>query len=212
VRVAIFALCASAFAQAPFRPIATVHVHTACDGDFEFAYSDFSSVTTGNPWEVVITSHMAHVWNGPEFTVSLTGVDGYSGEQKSANFHLNGMCNLIPGKTCTIVTTPDGAKFAIREIKVDLANCRPVPTEDERAAEITRAAKQREDARAMEKAKDAARQERQVKANARAMEEQKKLSAKCHGLFRQTANKKVSDLTVVESRAVQACEAMGMYQ
>jgi hypothetical protein len=43
-------------------------------------------------------------------------------------------------------------------------------------------------------------------------ETEHRLAAQCHEVFRQTLTKKVSDLTVVESRAVKACETLGYYE
>jgi hypothetical protein len=40
---------------------------------------------------------------------------------------------------------------------------------------------------------------------------ERELRSNCADIYRQTSVKKVSDLTVVEDRAIKACEALGYY-
>jgi len=47
---------------------------------------------------------------------------------------------------------------------------------------------------------------------ARAAEERKKIRVACCAIYQNTANKKVSDLTVREEQQVRACQALGLYQ
>jgi len=69
--------------------------------------------------------------------------------------------------------------------------------EKERADRAAALAKLQADLEAQQRAHDAA--------------ERAKLQAACTSVFKATGNKKVSDLTVVESQQVQACTALGMY-
>jgi hypothetical protein len=53
----------------------------------------------------------------------------------------------------------------------------------------------------------------QAAAEAKArIDRERKALGQCHELFKQTSNKKVSYLTVVESQAVKACESRGYYE
>lgn len=59
---------------------------------------------------------------------------------------------------------------------------------------------------------DDAEQERQAaEQRASAEREQAKLRASCAAIYRRTANKKVAELTVRESKQVEACSALGLY-
>ena len=94
-----------------------------------------------------------------------------------------------------IVLTPD----AIQKAAIAMARKRA----DQNAA----AAKKKAEQKAMF---DAAVQ-RQVVEEAAKEAERKRLQATCSALFRSTADRKVSDLTVRETQRVNACEGLGMY-
>jgi hypothetical protein len=53
--------------------------------------------------------------------------------------------------------------------------------------------------------------DREAQERARVAIEKAKLQARCAAVFKATGNKKVSDITVVESQQVQACTTLGMY-
>jgi len=83
-------------------------------------------------------------------------------------------------------------------------------SQDERVAagRFAKAEKDRAD-RAAAQAKVQA--DREAEQRAREAAEKAKLQTKCTGVFKATGNKKVTDLTVVESQQIQACTALGMY-
>jgi hypothetical protein len=83
-------------------------------------------------------------------------------------------------------------------------------SQDERVAAVrfAKAEKDRSD-RAAALAKLQA--DREAQERSRDAAERAKLQAACAAVFKATGNKKVSDLTVVESQQVQACTTLGMY-
>ena len=60
-------------------------------------------------------------------------------------------------------------------------------------------------------AESARRAKMRLEAEAKAEEERRNLRAACGQIYRGTANKKVSDLTVKEEQQVRACQTLGMY-
>jgi hypothetical protein len=83
-------------------------------------------------------------------------------------------------------------------------------SQDERAAAI-RSAKIEKDRSDRAAALAKAQADREAERRAREAAEKAKLQATCTAVFKATGNKKVSDLTVVESQQIQACTALGMY-
>lgn len=74
-------------------------------------------------------------------------------------------------------------------------------------------AEERREAKAADRRKAAriAAEAHEKEEAARKAEERERLKAACSSVYKQTADKKVGDLTVKESKQVQACSELGMY-
>ena len=81
---------------------------------------------------------------------------------------------------------------------------------DERAAAV-RFAKAEKDRADLAAAMAKVQADREAEQRAHEAAEKAKLQTKCKEVFKATGNKKVTDLTVVESQQIQACTTLGMY-
>ena len=98
----------------------------------------------------------------------------------------------------------------LQEIKVKLEADAAAQAEQKRKAAEVQAKKDAvEDARRERLA--AERKRKQAEEDAQAAEQRRKIRASCAVIYKNTVNKKVSDLTVGEVQQVQACQAVGFY-
>jgi hypothetical protein len=86
-----------------------------------------------------------------------------------------------------------------------------VPQSQEERAAAARSAKAEKDRADRAAALTKLQADREALERAREATERAKLQAACAAVFKATGNKKVSDLTVVESQQIQACTTLGMY-
>jgi hypothetical protein len=118
-----------------------------------------------------------------------------------------------PGRKAAVLSRSESCaevRFIDEGRDLYLAGVLVPQSQDERAAAVrfAKAEKDRADRAAAQAKVQADRDAQQI---AREAAEKAKLQAKCTEVFKGTGNKKVTDLTVVESQQIQACTALGMY-
>ena len=105
---------------------------------------------------------------------------------------------------------PDSPSLSAREIAEQRAKREAKEAEQKRIADEQELIADEEKLRKAEE-KEQIQAEERAKVEARAAEERRRIRATCAAIYRNTANKKVSDLTVKEEQQVRACQILGLY-
>lgn len=178
----------------------------AYDGTFEIGYDAFPESLKGS-WSMLVKSHLKHTWQNPEFQLKMVGREQANGMQVERVILMENIaCILEPDTTCVLTgffSFP--TKLFVQSATVELVGGFRQPTPEERDAQLEIAIQKDRKERAQERAKQEAEHETDLA-------EQKRLRAVCSRLYFQTANKRVSDLTVSQTQRVQACTSLGYYE
>jgi hypothetical protein len=145
---------------------------------------------------------MSHDWDGPVFQVTFIGHSLADASKRiTRSFKLEGMCVWPKGQECSLMKSLDFGAFAVEEFEVEIVGGTRVPaTQAEKdAAEVTKLRSE------VEKARKGLSEREQAAA------ERAKVRAACSVVYKNTANKKVGDLTVKEAQQVQGCQVLGLY-
>ena len=189
--------------QSPFTPIGGF-AGSSSDGPFSVAY-EAAPAYPSLAWEFRVTSHLRHSWDLPVFAVRIKATDVNTGrpytEEIKAESHL---CDFAPEKTCSFF-----AHFAttIKDLSVEsvgfFGESAKLSDEEKRALRVVQKTQE------IELAKQQATEKAE---RATSIREELRIEATCHHLYIVTANKRVSDLTVLQTKQVQACTALGYYE
>ena len=143
-------------------------------------------------------------WIATDFCEDALHLYKIRGEAESAIRNLGParMLTYTSGRKVAVISRAGGCaevRFIDEGRDLYIAGSLVPQSPDERAAAVRSAALAKQQA------------DRDARERARAAGERAELQGKCTAVFKGTGNKKVSDLTVVESQQVQACTALGMY-
>jgi len=175
------------------------------DGVFEFSYEALPASREGS-WHILVKSHLKHTWSFPVFKLKIVGVDETTGMQTERVINMESVCILDPEKDCAMTRFFDfPTKLRIQSATVELVGGTRQPSREELDTQAEIAIQKDRKERAIERAKQEAEHETDLA-------EQKRLRAVCSRLYFQTANKRVSDLTVSQTQRVQACTSLGYYE